>query len=377
MALSCDVLVLGLGAVGSATLLALARRGVHAVGIECHGRAHDRGSSHGRSRITRHAYFEHPDYVPLLRAATAGFQRLEASTGRSLLERVGVLLLGAPDSEVLSASAAAAERWGVEVERLSGAEVKARFPAFEPPPGAVGLLEPGAGFVRPEAAIDAALQRAEAQGADVLDHCRVLSWREEGQRVVVETTEGRWTAGSLALALGAWTPVLAPSLAPLLTVTRQVQLWVKPPVDPGPAPCWLADRPGLRHVYGIPADPLVGDGLFKLAEHGSRRVTTAAGLDRVVRDEECAAVRALAEDWAPGLAGPVARATVCMYTSTPDGHFIVDRVPGCRRTWAVAGLSGHGFKLAPALGEALADFSMGGKTGLPVGFLGLKRFGRG
>ncbi|MCK6506748.1 N-methyl-L-tryptophan oxidase [Myxococcota bacterium] len=370
---TCDVLVLGLGAVGAQALLALSRRGVHAVGLEPHGRAHDRGSSHGHTRITRHAYFEHPDYVPLLRAATAGFQRLQAETGAPLLHPCGVLLLGGPGSTVLAASAEAAARHGVPVEHLDADALRRRFPAFAVEGDTRGLLEPGAGFVRPEAATAAALQRAEALGAVIHDAEGGQSWEEEGDGVCVQTRAGAWRARALVIAAGAWTAGLVPDLARHLRVTRQVQGWVHARTDPGPLPCWLVDRPGERHLYGIPADPLAGDGRYKIAVHGSDGQTTADGLDRTVHPQELAALAAARDRWVPGLRGPVASGATCMYTVTPDAHFVVDRAPGHARTFVAAGLSGHGFKLAPALGQALCDLALDGRTDLPIGFLSAAR----
>lgn len=370
-----DIAVIGLGAVGSFTLLSCARAGMRAVGLDRHPPGHDRGSSHGHSRIFRHAYFEHPDYVPLLRAATSGFEQLEVEAGASLLHRCGVLLIGEPDSPVLTGSAGAAERWGVPVQALTAAEVERRWPVFRLAAGQRALLEPGAGLVRPEAAIRAAVSRAQALGAEVREEA-VHGWEEQASGVRIRTGQGELGARTVVIAAGAWTPVLVPALAPLLTVTRQVQGWVHPTTAPGPFPAWLVDRPGQHHLYGIPADPLAGDGRCKVAVHGSDQVTTADALDRAVQPHDGIALRQALDQHLPGLRGPVGSAAACMYTTTPDEHFIVDRASGCQHTWVAAGLSGHGFKLAPALGQALGELAATGETSLPVGFLGLGRFTR-
>jgi len=375
-----DVIVLGLGGVGAATVHALAARGARVLGFDRFGRGHDRGSSHGGTRITRHATFEHPDYVPLLRVATAGFEALEAETGVPLLERCGVLLVGEQDSPVLRGSLAAARQHGVPVEPLDAATMQARYPQLAIAPTHHGLLEPEAGFVRPEAAVRAFLAAAEDHGARLFPDSPVEAWEDGEGGVVVEAAGRRWSADALVIALGAWTGATVPALAPLLRVTRQVQAWIVAD-DPALArlqalPCWLVDRgAGLPHLYGIPADPLLpGPPMVKLAVHGSERDTDPNLLERRIGKAERAALARLAATWLPGLPGPLLRVLACMYTSTPDGHLILDRVPGAPHSWVVAGLSGHGFKLTPVLGVAAADLALTGRTELPVGFLGLSRF---
>ena len=206
-----DTIVVGLGGVGAQALRVLARRGARVVGLERFGRCHDRGSSHGATRVTRHAYFEHPDYVPLLRAATGGFRELEAATGASLLEACGVALLGPAGSAVVRASADAAERWSVPVERLDAAAFRRRFPAFRVHDGDEGLWEPGGGFVRPEASIHWALADAEAHGARVQTGAVVQGIEEDAGEVRVHLQGETLRARSLVVCAGAWTTRLLPS----------------------------------------------------------------------------------------------------------------------------------------------------------------------
>jgi sarcosine oxidase len=373
-----DVVVLGLGAVGSFALRELSGRGLRVLGIDAHGPAHALGSSHGHTRVFRHAYFEHPDYVPLLRVATAGFEHLERATGTPLLARVGVLVVGPSDSVAVAGCRHAAQVHGLAVESLSGPQLKARFPQFAVSGTTEAVLEPDAGFVRVERAISAAVEDASAPR---LHHTRVRSWTRVGtDSIDVLLEDGRVVrTRRLAIAAGAWTPVLVPELASLLTVTRQVQTWVTPDIegaaDPSRLPAWLVDRPGDRHLYGIPTDPLRGGpALAKVAVHGSDQVTTGDAVERAITDADRDRVARAIPSVVPGLAGPIADASVCLYTTTPDEHFLVDRLPGTPEVAVVAGLSGHGFKLAPALGRALADLCVDGRTDLPVGFLGLSRF---
>ena len=374
-----DVVVLGLGAVGSAALWSLSQRGLRVLGLDAHGPAHDRGSSHGHTRVFRHAYFEHPDYVPLLRAATATFEAWERTAGVALLHRCGVLVRGPRDAEAVVGAKRAADLHGLDVRWLEPPALARAYPQFAEDSDMVGIFEPDAGFVRVEAAVRCALGLATAPRRH---HAPVARWERLGpDHIVVHPVDGPPVhTRRLALAAGAWTAPLVPELAPWLTVTRQVQAWLTPSEPTAAAadrlPCWLVDRPGQRHLYGIPADPLrPGPPLAKVARHGSDHATTPASVDRTVHPADLAPLQADVSEQVPGLVGPVADASVCLYTSTPDGHFIVDRLPHAPEVGVVAGLSRHGFKLAPALGRALADLVCDRQTDLPVDFLGLGRFG--
>ncbi len=376
-----DVAVLGLGAVGAAALRAAAAAGARAVGLERHGRAHDQGSHHGHTRVFRHAYFEHPDYVPLLLESTAAVERLSEATGAALLHRCGVLIVGPAGSVLVERSAESAARFGLPVEHLDVGGLSARFPAFATDPQSVGLFEPGGGFLRPEAIIRAHLAQAEAMGARVCVGVDVAGWDEDDAGITVRLTEGGVVrARALVVAAGAWTGALVPALAPLLRVTREVQSWMVPdhPTEalPDRLPCWLVDRPGARALYGVPVDPLrPGPPLAKVAVHGGGAPFDPSSGDRAVHPAELRALGEAASRVLRGLPGAVREAKVCLYTNTPDEDFIVDRAPGARRVWVAAGLSGHGFKLAPALGGALVELALTGRTERPVGFLSLDRFG--
>ena len=387
MSHSWDLVVIGAGAVGSAVLRAASECGAKALCLEQHAPAHERGSSHGHSRIFRHAYFEHPDYVPLLRHSTARFESLERESGVALLHRCGMLVAGPPGSEVVEGSLASGRRWALTVEALDAPALRARFPWFEHPDDAVGAFEADAGIVRPEAAVHAALGAARSRGAELRIGARVRSMDEDATGVWVETDAGRERANAVIVATGPWTPHLLPELAPLLTVTRQVQAWVAATAgtDASAMPCWLVDRgPGERALYGLAPDPAVsmeaGDGPSsparhpKIGLHGSSDVVDpeagAAPVDDTDLNRLCRAYRAVA----PRLAGPVVAATTCLYTMSPDGQFLVGTRRGSRRIHFAAGLSGHGFKLAPALGDALVDLAIEGRTELPIGFLSPARF---
>lgn len=378
--------MIGAGAVGSAALRAASEAGARVLGIEQYAPAHARGSSHGQSRIFRHAYFEHPDYVPLLRHSTARFESLERASGTSLLHRCGMLAAGPPDSEVVRGSLDSARRWGLPVEALDAPALRARFAWFSFADDDIGAFEEDAGIVRPEAAVHASIHVARAQGAELRIASRVQGIREDATGVTVETDRGIERSSAVIVAAGAWTTHLLPELAPLLTVTRQVQAWIAPVagIDPTAMPCWLLDRgPGQRALYGLAPDPGAPTDANggpspsrhpKVGLHGSDDIVDLDVGAAPVAGSDIDRLRHAYRAFAPSLAGELVDAATCLYTMSPDGHFIVGTRRGLRRTHFAAGLSGHGFKLAPALGDALVDISIHGRTALPIGFLSPERF---
>ena len=381
-----DLVVIGAGAVGSAALRASRERGAKTLCLEQHAPAHERGSSHGLSRIFRHAYFEHPDYVPLLRHSTTRFESLERESGVALLHRCGMLVAGPPGSEVVAGSLESGRRWGLAVEALDAPALQARFPWFAYPDDAVGAFEANAGLVRPEAAVHAALAAARSRGAELRIGTRVRALVEDATGVWVETDAGRERTDGVIVAAGAWTPRLLPELASLLTVTRQVQAWVATAtgIDAQAMPCWLVDRgPSQRALYGLapdPAAPMIDGEATSPARHP--KVGLHGSSDHI--DPELGAAPVAEADLerllhayrvvAPALAGRVIAAATCLYTMSPDEHFLVGTRRGARRIHFAAGLSGHGFKLAPALGDALVDLALRGRTELPIDFLSPGRF---
>jgi sarcosine oxidase len=381
-----DLVVIGAGAVGSSALRAAGECGAKALCLEQHAPAHERGSSHGLSRIFRHAYFEHPDYVPLLRHSTARFESLERESGVALLHRCGMLVIGPAGSEVVAGSLESGRRWDLAVEALDAPTLRARFPWFACPDGAVGVFEANAGLVRPEAAVHASLGAARSRGAELRIVARVRALVEDSAGVWVDTDAGRERATAVIVAAGAWTPRLLPELAPLLTVTRQVQAWVAaaPGIDAGAMPCWLVDRGPSEHaLYGLAPDPAAptntADGSSparhpKVGLHGSSDVVDPELGAAPVADADLERLLRAYRVVAPALAGRVVAAATCLYTMSPDGHFLVGTRHDSRRIHFAAGLSGHGFKLAPALGDALVDLALRGRTELPIDFLAPARF---
>lgn len=364
-----DVIVAGLGGAGSAALFHLASRGARVLGLDPHAPPHDRGSTHGSTRVIRLAYFEHPDYVPLLRRSYVLWSELEALAGEQLYFERGVLQAGPPDGEVVPGVLASARLHGLEVEALSAAQARRRFPRFVIPDELEAVLEHRAGYLRVERCVEAHLAGARARGAAVSIGESLLSWREDGAGVEVTTDRGVHRAGALIIAGGAWAPQLLAEVGVRFELVKKTMLWYG--AEPDEAwPVWLFETP-LGVYYGLP--PLPGEGA-KVAEHsGGAPITDPASLDRSLDLPERERVERFLAKYLPSLEGPPIAHAPCMYTLTPDRNFILDRHPRSSRVVAIAGLSGHGFKLVPALGEAAAALALGGEAPLPIDLFSLSR----
>jgi len=370
-----DAIVIGVGAMGAAACAHLAARGARVLGLERFAIPHEHGSSGGDTRLFRTAYFEHPDYVPLLRRARAGWEHLESRTGARVFDETGVLYAGPPDGELIPATESSARAYGVEVEEV--ADAPSRHPAFRIPGEYRVLFEPGAGFVRSLAAIRAFAGAARADGAELHEGERVVEWEERGAGVRVRTDAGAYEANRLVLTAGAWTPQVAPGLAGRLTPTRQVVGWVEPRAPsacvPPAFPCWAIEDPEDGLYYGF---PLVDGPSTDPARRGLKigRHVPGPPIDpdhvapaSIAGDEPH--FRRGVERYLGAVGGVTTAVTACLYTMSPDGHFMVGPLPDHDAAVVACGFSGHGFKFAPVIGEALADLALEGRTELPVGFL--------
>jgi sarcosine oxidase len=376
MAETWDCIVLGVGAMGSGALRSLARRGARVLGLEQHGVAHDLGSSHGETRIIRKAYFEHPDYVPLLHRAFEGWRDLEASAGRSLFTAAGLFLAGAAEGETVGGTIRAAQQHRLPLDRLSPAEARRAFPGFEFAGEDTIVFEREAGYLRVEACVRAQVDDALAHGATLRTGEFVTGWSSDGRTVRVLTDRGIHEGATLIVTAGAWASRLLRDLNVPLRVLRKVQLWfgvagkeiARPDRD---SPCFLYERPEGA-FYGFPS---LDGATIKVAEHtGGEEVEDPALVDRRLHEADVAPVRRFVASSLPAATGDVLRHSVCLYTMSPDGHFAVDRHPHHGNVAFGAGFSGHGFKFAGVIGEALADLALNGRTTLPIQFLGLDRF---
>jgi len=369
-----DAVVLGLGGMGSAALAHLAQRGRRVLGIEQFARAHDRGSSAGRSRIIRMAYYEDPAYVPLLRRAYELWRALEWDSDAKLLELCGILMAGGPDSRVIRGAGASARLHGVPIEELTRAEILRRYPMLRLRDDERGLFEPHAGIVFPEAAIDAHLRVAERAGADIRFETRACGYASQATGIRVELDDGSTiVTRRVAICAGPWLSEIARELALPLRVQRNVQIWFEPVTAAygiDRFPTFFLDRTdAAAALYGFPDD---GSGI-KAALHKHGVSTSPERLDRTVHDGDITHVRTALDDWMPGAAGTFVAGKVCMYTLTPDEHFIIDAHPRDTRIVLAGGFSGHGFKFCPVIGEIVADLVIDGTTRHPIEFLRLAR----
>ncbi|WP_326686549.1 MULTISPECIES: N-methyl-L-tryptophan oxidase [unclassified Streptomyces] len=378
-----DIIVIGLGGMGSAAAYHLAARGHRVLGLERFGPAHNRGSSHGGSRITRQSYFEDPAYVPLLLRSYELFEKLERDTGRDIATLCGGVMLGRPDSRTVAGSLRSARQWGLPHELLDAKEVRRRFPTLTPGDDEVALYEERAGFVRPEATVTAHVRLALQAGAELRFEEPVTRWEvlPGGKGVRVHTADDVYTAGHLVVCPGAWAPRLLADLGVSFTIERQIMYWFHPrggtvPFEPGRHPIYIwEDAEGVQ-IYGFPA--IEGpDGGAKAAFFRKAGDCDPETIDRTVHDEETAAMAAQLAPRLPQLPGSLRKAVTCMYTTTPDEHFVLARHPGHPEAVTVAcGFSGHGFKFVPVIGEIVADLALNGTTEHPIAlFDPLRRFG--
>ena len=365
-----DVIVAGLGGMGSAAAYQLAGRGQRVLGLEKFSPAHDKGSSHGRSRIIRQAYFEGAEYVPLLLRAYELWEQLEEETGQELMTLTGGLMIGREDGELVSGSVKSADEHDLPYEMLNAAEIRRRFPAYAPGPETVALYEENAGFVRPEETVKAHLDRADSLGADLRFEEPVLSWEASESGVRVETPVDSYEAERLVISPGAWAPQLLGDLDLPLEVTRQVMFWYEPtgglePFLPERFPIFIWEPDDGNMFYGFPAQD--DDRGVKAAFFRAGGVSTSPEtIDREVREEEIGFLRGYLADHIPELAGRCLDARACMYTNTPDEHFVISVYPENPRVVIACGFSGHGYKFCSVVGEILADLSIEGSTPHPI-----------
>ena len=373
-----DAIVVGLGAVGSATVYQLAKRGAAVLGIDRYSPPHALGSSHGETRITRLAIGEGAQYTPLVMRSHEIWREVERETGKELLTLTGGLIISSSARQATTHVAhffentlAAARRFGIAHEMLDAAAIRRRFPQFNVADNEVGYYEPTAGFVRPEACIAAQLSLAERHGAVLHGNERVVKYSDEGGTVEVVTDRARYEARQLVLCAGPWLPELAPpAMARHFTITRQVMYWFEAPVEhfASPAfPIWIWELQDRRHViYGFPAiDGAAGGAKVATEQYEETTTPESAALD--VADHEIRDMHQyLVEPYLPGLGRRCVKAVPCLYTVTPDFHFVIDRVPDAPGVIVASPCSGHGFKHSAALGEGISQMVLDGASRVPL-----------
>jgi len=379
-----DVIVIGLGAMGSAALFHVARRGrehggrgraLTVLGLERFDIPHDRGSSHGVTRIIRLAYYEHPSYVPLLRRAYELWHELEQVAGMRLLHTTGSIDAGPADSLVFTGSLKSCELHGLPHEVLTSSELTRRFPGYRLPGETVAVLQPQGGFLLPELCVSYHVIGAQAAGAEVHAREQVLEWEPTSRGVVVTTDRGEYEAERLIISAGAWMGALVPRLKGLAVPERQVLAWMQPLrpelFQPERFPVFnlLVDE---GRFYGFPVFGIPG---FKIGRyHHLGEHVDPDTMDRVCHPDDERVLRGASERYFPDGAGPTTAMHTCMFTNTPDEHFVIDALPSHPQVIVASPCSGHGFKFASVVGEILADLALTGATRHDISLHRLSRF---
>ena len=367
---------------GSAACWYLANRGLKVLAIDQFSPPHELGSHTGQSRIIRKAYFEHPDYVPLLQRAYNNWRDFEYVSDQQFYFETGIGYFGPTQHATMAGVKLAAEKYRIKVEALTTQTSKAEFPAFSIPSSFETLHEPEAGFVRPELAISSYLQFAKRKGSTVNTNERVMDWKQVEDHVEVTTDKATYRAEKLVITAGSWTSKLLSQLSPSLKVTRQTLAWVNPKNPAlfalGNFPCWFVEDPELGMFYGFPLLPFEKFGGpigLKLASHRPGTAVDPDHVERVTLASEEKAIRTILHRYLPEAGDEIITLKTCLYTYSPDENFIIDFLPGSKNRIVIAcGFSGHGFKFIPVIGEILCDLASTGKTVLPIEFLSLSRF---
>jgi sarcosine oxidase len=370
-----DVIVVGLGAVGSATAYSLSKRGHRVMGIDQFSPPHSYGSSHGETRIIRKSYFEHPSYVPLLCRAYELWATLEQEVGEKLYHATGLLEIGPENGIVIPGVRKSASTFGLPIEEMSMNDAIRNFPMIEGDREWSVIFERDAGYLRVESCIRAHLNQAETHGAKLVTHDRVLEWRPLGVGVVVRTASEEYSASRLILTTGPWANDWLSREGVPLTIVHKHLYWHDAPRayrEESGFPCFFFETPA-GHFYGFPVRDSLG---LKVARHSGGQVATGS-IDGTHPDdiEDQTMVETFLRQHLPTVATRCSRAMGCYYTMTPDENFIVDTLPGFPQVAMVAGLSGHGFKFASVLGECVGSLATGEPLGLDIEFLKLGRFG--
>jgi sarcosine oxidase len=369
-----DAIVIGVGGMGSAATCHLARRGARVLGLEQFDIPHDLGSSHGVTRIIRLAYWEHPDYVPLLQRAYSLWRELESRVNERLLVITGCVDAGPDASEHIAGVRRACEVFHLDREEFDGVALHERFPGYHLPADSVAIFQPDGGFVRPERCIVAHVNAARASGAEVHDRERVLGWFDRAGRVRVETDRGTYDARHLVLAAGAWTSSLLPQLTPALTPERQVMLWTEPLREEyfrlETFPVFYINVPEGA-FYSFPAFEVPGFKIGKYHHRGER--VDADTMDRTCHAEDEEVLRAAIRNYFPDANGRTLMMKPCLFTNTFDEHFAIDVAIANPRVIVAAGFSGHGFKFCSVVGEIPADLALDGATRHDIALFAIER----
>ena len=374
-----DVIVVGLGGMGSAALYHLAKRGLNVLGIEQFEVPHEMGSSHGLTRIIRLAYYEDASYVPLLRRSYELWGDLEREFGEQLFFQTGSIDMGPEAGEVFSGSLSSCLENELEHEVLDSKQLRARFPGYQMPPETMAVFQPQGGLLTPERCVVAHVELAVAQGAEVRTGERVQGWEIlPDERVRLRSEAGEYTAEKLVICGGAWAGKLTPTLAGVATPERQALIWLETKQPelflPERFPVWNGQVEEGRY-YGFPEFNPTGrtPGMKFGRYHHREEVCDPDTVDRTIYAEDEALLRQFGERYFPAGTGKTLNMVVCMFTNTADEHFVLDSLPGAPQVSVAAGFSGHGFKMASVVGEIMADLAQRGETRHDIGLHRLTR----
>ena len=372
-----DVAVLGVGGIGSAACYHLARAGLRVLGIEQFSIPHSRGSSHGITRILREGLHENETYVPLVRRALKLWRELEKISGTPLFYQTGSLDIGVPESPIVLGSLNSCRRWSIPHELFTAVDLRRRFSVLRPYDQMVAVFQPGSGFVLAEGSIVAHVNGACDLGAEIHGHEKVLGWRANGSGYMLQTTHGQYEAGQLVFAAGAWVRKLAGSSV-RVRPERAALGWFQPRNNAaafgvGSLPVWIIDSLDGGHFYGLPIFGIPGFKLGRLSRNQEEVDPDLPLREPDARDE--ADLRQFLEKHFPDANGSLLSMQTAFFEHSPDRHFVIDELPGSPGAWVIAGLSGHGFKYASALGEVAKDLVTQRKTGYDLSPFRLGRFG--
>lgn len=376
-----DVVVIGLGSVGSAACYYLAQEGIKVLGLEQFGLTHENGSHAGQTRIYRKAYFEHPDYVPLLERCYRNWNDLEQVAEAKILTRCGLAYIGPRQGELVSGVLNSSAQYDIPIDSNRENNIE-RFPQFKVPSNSEFIFEENAGFVQPERAILAYCGLALQHGAQLMIKTPVKSWEQKNDYLILDTNNQKFKARKVIFTSGAWTSGLLPEMSHLLKVSRQVIAWFRPSepteLKPDYFPAWtIEDTDQASIYYGFPY--ISGDFFgppegLKLGYHLPGQVTEPDSVNREVSEDDLQRLRDLLKKYFRAENFEFVAGKTCLYTNSPDGHFIIDELPENPNIVMAAGFSGHGFKFASGVGEVLKDMTLGGTVTDEIGFLGLSRF---
>ncbi|HEX6171578.1 MAG TPA: N-methyl-L-tryptophan oxidase [Chitinophagaceae bacterium] len=382
---SFDIIVIGVGSMGSAACYFLSKRGYKVLGLEQFDVSHEFGSHAGQSRIIRKAYFEHPDYVPLLERAYKNWKALEWETGKQVYFKTGLLYAGNPNNQIIRGVEESAALYKIDLDQLNSVAATDQFPQFKFPDGFEILFEPEAGIITPEKAIRLYANEAKKNGAIIQSNEKAIEWKKNGDGVIINTDKDSYQCNNLIITAGAWAGKMIPGFNEKIKVTRQSVAWIKTKNDEqfglNNFPCWMIGD-DIKHgcFYGF---PLLDTKRFgepaglKLAHHYPDQVTDPDNVNRQTTEEDLKNVKYCLDRYLPGVFDSVLSTKICLYANSPDENFIIDNLPGFEDNVTVAcGFSGHGFKFASVVGEILADLATEGRTSLPIEFLNAKRFDR-